>query len=145
MNSAARSEEADLASIPKLVDELNISPRQIAAVAHRHGARVLVDAAQLAPHRRIDIAALGVDYVALSGHKLYAPFGGGVLVGRRDWLDAAEPYLPGGGAATAVSGDSAQWAPAPARSCSHMSKPPNWPRPCTVGRLTKKICASLMP
>ena len=60
------------------------------------GRPVAVDAAQLAPHRRVDLAATGVDYVALSGHKLYAPFGAGALIGRRDWLDAAPPYLAGG-------------------------------------------------
>jgi selenocysteine lyase/cysteine desulfurase len=69
---------------------------RIVAIAHGAGARVAVDAAQLAPHRRVDLAAIGVDYVALSGHKLYAPFGAGALVGRRDWLDAATPYLAAG-------------------------------------------------
>jgi selenocysteine lyase/cysteine desulfurase len=73
-----------------------------AALAHAHGARLFVDAAQLAPHRAIDLTALGADYVALSGHKLYAPYGSGVLVGRRDWLDAAAPYLAGGGAVREV-------------------------------------------
>jgi selenocysteine lyase/cysteine desulfurase len=75
---------------------------QLAAIARRHGARIAVDAAQLAPHLPIDIGALGVDYVALSGHKLYAPFGVGVLAGRPDWLDAASPYLAGGGATVHV-------------------------------------------
>lgn len=87
----------------------------VAAVAHRHGARVVVDAAQLAPHRAIDIARLGVDYVAFSGHKLYAPFGAGALVGRRDWLDAASPYLAGGGAVGPVTVDDVTWLPSPAR------------------------------
>jgi len=73
-----------------------------AALAHAHGARLFVDAAQLAPHRAVDLTALGADYVALSGHKLYAPYGSGVLVGRRDWLDAAAPYLAGGGAVREV-------------------------------------------
>ena len=89
--------------------------RRIAALAHAAGARVVVDAAQLAPHRRVDLAATGVDYVALSGHKLYAPFGAGALVGPRDWLDAAPPYLAGGGAVTHVDVEGATWAPAPHR------------------------------
>jgi selenocysteine lyase/cysteine desulfurase len=50
----------------------------------------------------VDVAALDVDYVALSGHKLYAPFGAGVLAGRGDWLAAAAPYLAGGGATALV-------------------------------------------
>jgi selenocysteine lyase/cysteine desulfurase len=87
----------------------------VVAVARRHGARVLVDAAQLAPHRAIDIADTGIDYVAFSGHKLYAPFGAGVLVGRRDWLDAATPYLRGGGATSRVTTDGAAWATGAAR------------------------------
>ncbi len=76
--------------------------RELAAAAHAHGARIVLDAAQLAPHHPVDIAELDVDYVALSGHKLYAPFGAGVLAGRADWLRAAEPYLAGGGASRKV-------------------------------------------
>lgn len=79
-------------------------------VAHRHGARIAVDGAQLVPHRRVDVAALGIDYLAFSGHKLYAPFGAGVLVGRTDWLDAAEPYLAGGGATVRVTAEGVCWA-----------------------------------
>ncbi|MGB3699533.1 MAG: aminotransferase class V-fold PLP-dependent enzyme [Gordonia sp. (in: high G+C Gram-positive bacteria)] len=78
---------------------------RLAAAAHRHGARILVDAAQLAPHRGISLASWGIDYLALSGHKLYAPFGAGVLIGRSDWFDAAEPYLAGGGASASVAAD----------------------------------------
>lgn len=95
---------------------------RVADLAHRHGARLVVDAAQLAPHRPIDMAAIGIDYLALSGHKLYAPFGAGVLVGRRDWLDAAPPYLAGGGAVRRVCVGSTDWAPAPAR---HEAGTPN--------------------
>ncbi|WP_254705751.1 aminotransferase class V-fold PLP-dependent enzyme [Streptomyces vilmorinianum] len=78
---------------------------ELAEVAHRHGARVVLDAAQLVPHRPLDATALGVDWVALSGHKLYAPFGAGALVGAPDWLAAAEPYLAGGGASARVAED----------------------------------------
>jgi selenocysteine lyase/cysteine desulfurase len=93
--------------------------REIVAIAHAAGARVAVDAAQLAPHRRVDLAALGADYLALSGHKLYAPYGAGVLIGRRDWLDAAPAHLAGGGAVRSVGvvdgvTDTA-WLPAPQR------------------------------
>ena len=95
----------------------------IVALAHAHGARVVVDGAQLVPHRRVDLATLGADYLAFSGHKIYAPFGAGVLIGRRDWLDVAEPHLAGGGAVRTVSPQGqAQWAPAPAR---HEAGTPN--------------------
>ncbi|WP_228994056.1 aminotransferase class V-fold PLP-dependent enzyme [Streptomyces sp. DH8] len=76
---------------------------ELAAAAHAHGARIVLDAAQLAPHHPVDIAELDVDWVAFSGHKLYAPFGSGVLAGRADWLQAAEPYLAGGGASRKVA------------------------------------------
>ncbi|MEU2466317.1 aminotransferase class V-fold PLP-dependent enzyme [Streptomyces sp. NPDC012486] len=77
--------------------------RELAAAAHAHGARIVLDAAQLAPHHPVDIAELDVDWVAFSGHKLYAPFGSGVLAGRADWLVDAEPYLAGGGASRKVA------------------------------------------
>ncbi|GAA1944016.1 aminotransferase class V-fold PLP-dependent enzyme [Amycolatopsis minnesotensis] len=76
---------------------------EIAAVARRRGARIALDAAQLSPHRGVSLRESDVDYVAFSGHKLYAPFGAGVLVGRADWLRAAQPYLAGGGASKVVS------------------------------------------
>ncbi|WP_129309564.1 aminotransferase class V-fold PLP-dependent enzyme [Streptomyces sp. L2] len=77
--------------------------RELAAAAHAHGARIVLDAAQLAPHHPVSLRDLDVDWVAFSGHKLYAPFGSGVLAGRADWLRAAEPYLAGGGASRTVS------------------------------------------
>jgi selenocysteine lyase/cysteine desulfurase len=77
--------------------------RELAAAAHAHGARIVLDAAQLAPHHPVSVRELDVDWVAFSGHKLYAPFGSGVLAGRSDWLAEAEPYLAGGGASRKVS------------------------------------------
>ena len=98
--------------------------RRLADVAHAYGARVVVDAAQLAPHAPVDLGTLGADYLALSGHKLYAPFGTGVLAGRADWLDAAAPYLSGGGASTSVgpTGAEVTWARGAAR---HEAGTPN--------------------
>lgn len=89
---------------------------ELTQVAHRYGARILIDAAQLAPHRPIDISATGIDYVALSGHKLYAPLGAGALIGRPDWLASGEPMLAGGGAVRFVSTDDVLWSDPPDRS-----------------------------
>ncbi|GAA3911855.1 aminotransferase class V-fold PLP-dependent enzyme [Streptomyces gulbargensis] len=77
--------------------------RELAAAAHAHGARIVLDAAQLAPHHPVSVTGLDVDWVAFSGHKLYAPFGSGVLAGRADWLQDADPYLAGGGASRTVA------------------------------------------
>jgi len=88
---------------------------RVVALARRHGVRLFVDGAQLLAHRRLSLAETGVDYVAFSGHKLYAPFGAGALVGRRDWLDEGPAYLAGGGAVRHVAADDVAWAPAPAR------------------------------
>jgi selenocysteine lyase/cysteine desulfurase len=100
---------------------------ELAAVAHAHGARIVLDAAQLAPHHRVSVRELDVDWVAFSGHKLYAPFGAGVLAGRADWLDAAEPYLAGGGASRTVARKAdgsvaVEWHQGPAR---HEAGSPN--------------------
>ncbi|SDX99489.1 Selenocysteine lyase/Cysteine desulfurase [Amycolatopsis xylanica] len=96
--------------------------KEIAAVARRHGARIALDAAQLSPHRKVSLRELDVDYVAFSGHKLYAPFGAGALVGRADWLRAAQPYLAGGGATKIVTGDAVVWNNGPER---HEAGSPN--------------------
>ena len=87
----------------------------IARVAHDNGARLLVDAAQLAPHAPIDMARDGIDFLALSGHKLYAPYGAGALIGERDWLSAGDPFLRGGGAVKIVTVDETLWADLPDR------------------------------
>src|SRR4051795_10797304 len=87
----------------------------VVRLAHAAGARVLVDGAQLVPHRRFSLAGSGADYVAFSGHKTYAPFGTGALVGRRDWLDAAPAYLAGGGAVAEVTVEETRWVAAPHR------------------------------
>ncbi len=134
-------------TLTALSDELNAAPAALLAVtgasnvtgevlpltaladiAHAAGARILVDAAQLAPHRAINMVSHGIDYLVFSGHKLYAPFGCGVLAGRGDWLDAATPYLAGGGATVDVRGeniddaDAVQWHVGPAR---HEAGTPN--------------------
>lgn len=88
---------------------------EVVHLAHAGGARVVVDGAQLVPHRGFSLAASGADWVAFSGHKTYAPFGAGALVGRRDWLDAGTPYLAGGGAVREVAAARTVWQPAPAR------------------------------
>ena len=110
--------------------------RALAALAHEYGARIVVDAAQLAPHRRIDIAADDVDYLAFSGHKLYAPFGAGVLVGRPDWLDAGTPHLAGGGAVQDARIDGVSWTTGPAR---HEGGSPNVLGAATLARATQVI------
>jgi len=88
---------------------------EMAELAHRFGARILVDAAQLAPHAPLDMEAAGIDYVALSGHKLYAPYGAGALIGRSDWLGRGDPFLMGGGAVRFVTIEEVLWAELPDR------------------------------
>ena len=112
--------------------------KALAALAHEHGARIVVDAAQLAPHRRIDISTDDVDYLAFSGHKLYAPFGSGVLVGRTDWLDAGTPHLAGGGAVREARLDGVSWATGPAR---HEGGSPNVLGAATLARATQVIAS----
>jgi selenocysteine lyase/cysteine desulfurase len=80
--------------------------------AHERGIPVLVDAAQLSPHAPIPRAA---DYVAWSGHKMYAPFGTGVLVGPRATFVDGDPYLAGGGAVDLVDLDEVVWTQPPDR------------------------------
>ncbi|MEZ5322391.1 MAG: aminotransferase class V-fold PLP-dependent enzyme [Microthrixaceae bacterium] len=80
--------------------------------AHRLGARVLLDAAQLAPHRPLHTAA---DLIAWSGHKMYAPFGTGALVGPADLFAEGDPLIVGGGAVRLVDLDDVVWADAPDR------------------------------
>ena len=75
----------------------------IIRIAHDHGVPVLVDAAQSAPHFKVDVRGLGCDFLAFSGHKMYGPTGIGVLYGREEWLDRLPPYQGGGEMIATVS------------------------------------------
>jgi cysteine desulfurase/selenocysteine lyase len=92
---------------------------QMAEQAHRAGALMLADCAQLAPHRQVEMLPLEdpahFDFVALSAHKLYAPFGTGALIGRRDVFDVGQPDQRGGGTVEIVTLDDVVWAGAPNR------------------------------
>lgn len=71
--------------------------REMADIAHAHGALLLVDGAQSAPHLPIDVKRMGADFFALSGHKMYGPTGIGVLYGRKELMSGMPPYQGGGG------------------------------------------------
>jgi selenocysteine lyase/cysteine desulfurase len=92
---------------------------RLAAKAHASGAYFLADVAQLAPHRRVEMRALDdpehLDFVALSGHKLYAPYGTGALIGRRDVFEIGDPDVRGGGTVEIVTLDEVYWAEPPDR------------------------------
>jgi cysteine desulfurase/selenocysteine lyase len=81
--------------------------------AHEVGAVCVLDAAQSAPHIPLDVTKLGADFLAFSGHKLYAPLGIGVLWGREDLLNAMPPFLTGGDMIDSVREQDATWAPLP--------------------------------
>jgi cysteine desulfurase/selenocysteine lyase len=87
--------------------------KEIAAAAHEVGALVLVDGAQGAVHRRVDVQDLGVDFYAFSGHKMCGPTGIGALWARRDLLESMEPYQGGGEMIEFVERDMSTWAEVP--------------------------------
>jgi cysteine desulfurase/selenocysteine lyase len=89
--------------------------RNISDLAHHHGARVVVDAAQLVPHSPVDVVALGADFVAFSSHKMLGPTGIGVLWGRMDALEETEPFEGGGEMISDVTLFDATWAEIPHR------------------------------
>jgi cysteine desulfurase/selenocysteine lyase len=89
--------------------------REMAAMAHRAGAIVLVDGAQAAPHLAIDVQALGCDFYAFSGHKVYGPSGIGALWGRAELLVAMPPWQSGGGMVETVRFERTTYAPPPHR------------------------------
>jgi len=92
---------------------------RLAEKAHAAGAQILVDAAQLAPHRAVQMGALEdpahFDYLAISAHKLYAPYGTGALIGRRDTFEQGAPDLRGGGTVEIVTEDTVEWSAPPDR------------------------------
>jgi len=119
----------------------HITPiRRIARLVHEHGAMIAVDATQLIPHRPFAMGAPDdperIDFIAFSGHKMYAPFGAGLLVGPRAVLDKMEPDIVGGGTVRAVTMDSVLWAPLPDRE---EAGTPNVPGCLALGVASKAL------
>jgi cysteine desulfurase / selenocysteine lyase len=85
----------------------------LAARAHAVGALVVVDACQSVPHLAVDVATLGADFIAFSGHKMYGPMGVGVLWGRGELLEVMPPFLTGGSMIELVTMERSTYAPAP--------------------------------
>ena len=88
---------------------------EIARAAHEKGALVLADAAQSVPHQPVDVAALDVDFLAFSSHKMLGPYGIGVLFGRADLLEAMPPFLTGGSMIEVVRMEGSTFLPPPQR------------------------------
>ncbi len=83
------------------------------AIAHAHGAPVLVDGAQAAPHLPVDVQALDCDFYAFSSHKLCGPTGAGILYGKARHLEAMQPFKGGGDMIRSVSFEKTTYAPIP--------------------------------
>jgi cysteine desulfurase / selenocysteine lyase len=88
---------------------------EIARAAHEKGALVLADAAQSVPHQPVDVAALGVDFLVFSSHKMLGPYGIGVLFGRAELLEAMPPFLTGGSMIEVVRMEGSTFLPPPQR------------------------------
>jgi cysteine desulfurase/selenocysteine lyase len=88
---------------------------RLAAFAHAHGAKILLDGSQAVVHRQVDVQAIGADFYVFSGHKLYGPTGIGVLYGKAALLDAMPPFLGGGDMIASVSYERSTWAKPPHR------------------------------
>ena len=90
-----RTKIVSIAHVSNVMGTVN-DVRKVCELAHSVGAVVLVDAAQSVPHKAIDVKAIGCDFLAFSGHKVYAPLGSGALYGRRELLDVMNPWMGGG-------------------------------------------------
>lgn len=86
---------------------------RIVALAHQHGAKIMLDGSQAVVHRRVDVQALDCDFYVFTGHKLYGPNGIGVLYGKRELLDAMPPFLGGGDMISSVTYERSTWAEVP--------------------------------
>ena len=92
---------------------------EIAKIAHKYGAKIIVDGAQLVGHKKINMKGTGkddnIDFLVFSGHKIYAPFGSGVIVGLKKELENKAPLLKGGGIVDTVLDDKVYWEDVPMR------------------------------
>jgi cysteine desulfurase/selenocysteine lyase len=90
-----------------------VPAERVVRIAHAHGAKVLFDGSQAIVHRKVDVRALGCDFYAWTGHKLYGPTGIGVLWGKRELLERMPPFLGGGDMISSVTYEQSTWAAVP--------------------------------
>jgi cysteine desulfurase/selenocysteine lyase len=118
------SRHADQIALVTLTGASNVTGylnpiHRLAEKVHSIGAMFMVDCAQLAPHRKIDMLPLDdpahLDFISISAHKMYAPFGTGALIGRKDVFESGDPDMTGGGTVEIVTLDSVVWTTPPER------------------------------
>lgn len=97
------------------LDGVTIPAKDIIKKAHQTGARVLLDAAQAAPHRKLNLKNLDVDYLAFSGHKMLGPSGVGILFGKYSLLEKLEPFMVGGDTVASSTYTDCEYLPPPAK------------------------------
>lgn len=95
------------------LDGVSLPVEQIIKLAHKRGALVMLDAAQAAPQRKINVRSLDVDFLALSGHKILGPSGTGVLYGKHKLLDAMNPFMVGGDTVATSTYETCEFLPVP--------------------------------
>ena len=113
--------EKKLKMKPRIVSFVHVSNalgtinpiKEMTKLAHKAGALVLVDGAQAVPHMKVNVAEIGCDFYAFSGHKMLGPMGIGVLWGRKEILEKMSPFLTGGGMISEVYTDHSTWAEVP--------------------------------
>ncbi len=111
---SSRTKMAAFSHISNALGTINPVERMI-ELCHAQGVPVLIDGAQAAPHRKIDVQALGCEFYAVSSHKMFGPTGVGALYGRFDLLESMNPYQGGGEMIRTVSFDKTEYAEPPAR------------------------------
>ncbi len=79
--------------------------KKIGEIVHKYGAQFVVDACQFMQHHRVDMTGMGIDFLVASGHKFYAPYGGGFAIGPKEFFDAFLPYQIGGGNLPYITGE----------------------------------------
>jgi cysteine desulfurase / selenocysteine lyase len=110
----------------------------ISQIAHSIGAFFCVDGAQLVPHKKVNMREMGIDFMCFSAHKMYAPFGIGVLIGRKDYFDGVvgAPCMQGGGEVKLVTLDSVIWKESPEKDEEGTQ---NIPGVIALGEAIKKL------
>ncbi len=95
------------------LDGVSINAESVINIAHKYGAKVLLDGAQAIPHKNVNVSKLDADFLVFSGHKMLGPSGIGVLYGKQQLLDNLEPFLVGGDTVESSTYDSHIFLPSP--------------------------------